>query len=1358
MSNTTYLAVDVQGSLLPQDVLSRIASADRELPGMRPEDYHLAASERLGDAASRRWDYLLGAYRAFRERLEKLPGGEAATTLTRERWLLVLLSELGFGRVPFNRGGLQADGKDFPISHLWHSVPMHLLGWHTELDKSIPGVTRRAPQPMLQEFLNLSDDHLWGVLSNGRRLRVLRDSTSLVGSSYVEFDLEAIFDGELYAEFVLLYTLLHASRFELIAGDDATPTCADCWLEKWRAFAAETGLRARDQLRDGVKAALEALGTGFLVGNPKLRAQLSSGRLSREEFHHELLRLAYQLIFIFVSEDRGALLDPDAPQDAKDRYTAYFSSRRLRRLAIRRSGDRHSDLWRATAMVIAALGDDDGLPRLALPGLGGLFFRTADSPAVLTDEPRPDQLLRCDLSNDALLTAVRKICTVRAKDGRPRDVDYRHLGAEELGSIYESLLELVPYAETNGAGTKFELKEKVSGNDRKLTGSYYTPSSLIESLLDTALDPVIDEHAKSGNPDDLLKITVCDPACGSGHFLVAAARRIAKRHAAMVTGEDEPVPSAVREAMYKVVATCIYGVDINPLAAELAKVSLWIESLEPGKPLAFLDAHIKVGNSLLGTTPRLITAGIPDDAFKPIEGDDRKVVSALKRQNAREVQRALRETDSAQRGTQEALFDETDLPGNQKLAEETRALATMSVSRVADVREQERRFYELDKSDDLKRARLVADSWCAAFVWRKHDEAPDAITTATIRSLEAGVSLAQDRADELRRLRQQYGFFHWYLEFPAVFRTGGSVPGINPETGWSGGFNCVLGNPPWDSIVFNDKEFFGSRAPDIAKATSVRRKHLIAGLTKNNPTLASEYQAAVRATKATHHLVGTSNLFPLNSRGMREVRGVNTYKTDTLFIEKNRTLLSSTGRLGLIIPTNFATDAASQFLFKDLLAKHSLVSLYDFENSRALFPRVHRSYKFSLLTAIRSNHREANIDFAFFLQDPSHLTDREIRFTLTASEINTLNPNTGTCPVFRTRRDAEITLGIYQRVPIFIRKSAPEVNSWNVNFTRMFDMTDDAHLFHTREQLESDSWEPKGNIYVKNDARMLPLQEGKMGHAFDHRFSMFTGPGDTDLSPIVKSSPDILSIPRYWVPESATEQEQARHTFRCRTAFLGHRRVARNTDDRTCIATLMPWGAASYGWIISAGPSALELTLLAAVFNSFVYDYLLRGSLTQPSIPQSTSEQIPVPIPQVFKGGIPWRQSAEGMGESDLSSWIESRVFELSYTAYDMEPFARDLGDNGTPFVWNVERRELIRAELDAALFHLYGVARDDIHHILETFTIVKRKDLAKYGEFRTKRLILEIYDAMQSAIDGYRPYQTPLSPPPGEGPRYPKR
>ncbi|GLV52905.1 hypothetical protein TBS_34670 [Thermobispora bispora] len=1342
-----YLAVDVHGGLLSHDVLSRIATADRELPGMRPEDYHLAASERLGDAASRRWDYLLGAYRAFRERLAKLPEGDAATTLTRERWLLVLLSELGFGRVPYNRGSLHAGGKDFPISHLWHNVPMHLLGWHTPLDKSVPGVSKRAPQAMLQEFLNLSDDHLWGVLSNGRRLRILRDSTSLVGSAYIEFDLEAIFDGELYSEFVLLYTLLHASRFELIAGDDSAPTCADCWLEKWRAYAQETGVRARDQLRNGVKEAMEELGSGFLRANPGLRAQLASGRLSRKDFHHELLRLVYQLIFIFVAEDRGALLDPAAPQEAKDRYTAYFSSRRLRRLAVRRAGDWHSDLWRSTAMVIAALGSDDGLPELALPGLGGLFFRVSDDRRGLTGEPRPDQLLRCTLPNNALLTAVRKMCTVRDKDGRPRDVDFQHLGAEELGSVYESLLELEPYADTNGTEPRFKLREKVSGNDRKTTGSYYTPAPLIEALLDSALDPVIDEHAKSGNPDDLLKITVCDPACGSGHFLVAAARRIAKRYAAMVTGESEPVPSAVREAMRKVVARCIYGVDINPLAAELAKVSLWIESLEPGKPLAFLDAHIKVGNSLLGVTPALLDKGIPDEAFQPIEGDDKKIVSAVRKQNAEE------------RRGQQTLFDSGEWIGNKKLAEQALALAAMPASRITDVREQERRFREFQNSEELVRARRIGDAWCAAFVWRKHADAPPAITTDALRRLQAGGTLPEPVEKELDRLVQRYRFFHWHLEFPEIFRVNGSAVDFNPDTGWAGGFTCVLGNPPWEKVKLSEKEFFASRDEAIATAgNKAAREKLIKALAESEDgrALYREFIDAKRQADGESHFVRRSGRYPLTARG-----DVNTY---AIFAENNRTLLHPRGRLGVIVPTGIATDATTQHFFKDLVTTRSLVSLYDFENAKGIFGQVHRSYKFCLLTVAGRASRVDQAEFAFFLHDAAQLTDEEKRFTLTPDEIRLLNPNTGTCPIFRSRRDAEITLGIYRRVPILIKEGDEDGNPWGIKFMTMFHMSNDSHLFRpseangeTLESMFADGWRLEGNILVKGEERLLPLYEAKMLHHYDHRWATYASDGSVrELTPTDKQDPMAIVLPRYWVSEFTIEERLNPNKYpkdgRSWTKgwLLCWRDIARSTDERTTIFGLIPRTAVGHTSPLMFSERE-DFHLILAAMNSYILDFVARQKIGGTHLTYSYLHQFPIPHPDSLASSLSWTNTI-GL------EWFSSRILELTYTTYDLEPFARDLRDGGAPFIWDEERRALIRAELDAAFFHLYGVARDDVDYIMETFPIVKRKDEAKYGEYRTKRLILEIYDAMQDAIDGRKPYQTPLDPPPGHGPRHPAR
>ncbi|MGP3920442.1 Eco57I restriction-modification methylase domain-containing protein [Nonomuraea sp. 10N515B] len=1305
-----YLAVDVQGSLLPQDVLSRIAAADRELPGMRPEDYHLAASERLGDAASRHWDYLLGAYRAFRDRLAALPESDAATTLTRERWLLILFQELGFGRVPFSHGSLKAGGKEFPISHLWHSVPMHLLGWKTDLDRSVPGVIKQAPQSMLQEFLNLSNDNLWAVLSNGRQLRILRDSTALVGSAYVEFDLEAIFEGELYSEFALLYTLMHASRFELIAPDEGAATCADCWLEKWRAFAAETGIRARDQLRDGLKEAMEALGTGFLLSNPKLREQLESGRLTREDFHHELLRLAYQLIFIFVAEDRSALLDPNAQAKVRDRYNTWFSSRRLRRLAVRRAGDRHKDLWKTAVMVIKALGADEGLPELGLPGLGGLFFRTADSPSELGDHPFPDQLVWCDLPNENFLTAVRKMSTVRAKDGRPRDVDFQHLGAEELGSVYESLLELVPYATSNG-NPRFELREKVSGNDRKLTGSYYTPSSLVESLLNTALEPVIDEHAPSGDPDELLRITVCDPACGSGAFLIGAARRIAKRYAAMVTGEDEPVPSEVRKAMRRVVARCIYGVDLNPLAVELAKVSLWIESLEPGKPLAFLDSHLKVGNALIGATPKLIEAGVPEGAFKALEGDSKSVVVDLKKANKQALHGTVGRGSGRSAAGMDSLFDDNDVVGlKEALEQQARSHADVPVLSVADVREQERRFREYDQSPELFHRRLVADTWCAAFVWRKHENAPPAITTATVRSLQRGGSLAPAQMKELRRLVEQYQFFHWHLEFPEIFRTKGT--GMSSSTGWDGGFKCVLGNPPWERIAFDDDEFFDSRAPEILAAdTTAKRKARIEKAIQEDESLRRDYYRERRSRAEVTHFISSSGLYELTTAGRLTTQGP--------FAETTLRLLSKAGRAGIIIPTTVLTAVPMKIFWEWLRRNRRVRGILDMENSRGIFPSVHRSTKFTLLTlAGRSASNEQDtLRMGVFLVSEEELRNPDRVYEFPLNVLEELNPITRQLPICRTRRDVDLLISMS-------RHSHPHlgVKPWNG-----FTSEGHSHLY-----LDSPT------------ASSVALYEGKMIHQFDSCYATYAAVDAEQRSAgkprkVTRDEKFMGVEPRFWAEVNLVGDFLARKG-ESKSWICVVRRYVRATDEHTAIAALVPRTVPIQplnGFSVDGAAEGQAWAL--ACINSFAYDFMAKQKTPGQDFNVTIMSQVPIPTPR------------EAFVDKVVSS-----VLELSYTSWHLETWATTLSDCNAPFIWDEERRDLIRAELDAIFFHLYGLHRSDVDYIMNAFPIVKRKDEAKYGEYRTKRLILEAYDAVQDAIEGRKPYQTRLNPPPGHGPRHP--
>ena len=870
---TAFSSLKIVGGLLPADLLGRVSAGDPEVPGTGPQTYGLEPGESVRRQASRSWLYLLEVWQDFKRRVEGPGAAEAVSArVTRKRWLRILLRELGFHEMA--GGGFELEGKSFPVSHRSGHVPVHLLGWATDLDHKTPHVTARAPQSMLQELLNRDDAYLWAILSNGATLRLLRDSTALVGSSYVEFDLEAIFDGELFSDFVLLYLTCHESRFA--TQDDGGP--ASCYLEQWRAFAAQQGERALDQLRNGVQQAISILGTGFLShpANPHLRGRLDprNADLKLDDFNRALLRLVYRMLFWFVAEDRGALLQPDPDyagtaaranlREARDRYAAYFSSARLRQLAWRHRGGRHGDLFDAAQLIFDALGTEGGVPELALPGIGGIFESQHDDGTPL---PLDEPLAGARLSNEALLGAVRALSLVKPRDGGAwRRVDFGNLGAEELGSVYESLLELIPRYDAEQLAYTLET---LAGNERKESGSYYTPTSLVECLLDSALDPLLDEACNHGTAEErvsaLLEITVCDPACGSGHFLVAAARRIAKRIAAEETGESEPPDAVVRAALRQVTGRCIYGVDINPMAAELAKVSLWLEALEPGKPLSYLDQNIRVGNSLLGVTPALLAEGLPDAAFTPIEGDDRKVSAALKKQNASERQ------------GQHDLFAQAGIPvTNAVLAKRAVEIARVLPDNLEDLHiHQQRQAQQLTESPEHHLQKLLADAWCAAFVQPKTTVTRGtAITQAVLEQFgtDAGTLDLAAAEDLVINLTRQYRFFHWHVEFPHIFRVGNGATDINPITGWAGGFSCVIGNPPWETIKLKEEEFFAAVRPEIANArNAAARKEMIAGLAHStepaDQMLSEDFYAELREAAGWRHLLSSSGRYPKTGSG-----------------------------------------------------------------------------------------------------------------------------------------------------------------------------------------------------------------------------------------------------------------------------------------------------------------------------------------------------------------------------------------------------------------------------------------------------------------------------------------------------------
>ncbi|WP_328312093.1 N-6 DNA methylase [Streptomyces sp. NBC_00442] len=1374
--NQVFSAVHTVGALLPADMLVRISESKegRDVPGSGPADYHVTGPRRsVRDEAERHWDYLKAVWRELRE---KLPVSAEAdqpadpTGLAVGQWLEPLFNELGFGRLTTVAvGEYRADSdpeRVFPISHSWHHVPVHMAAWNALLDKRPGGVGTVPPHSLLQECLNRREAHLWGVLTNGRQLRLLRDSNALATASYVEFDLEAIFDGELFSEFVLLYRLLHVSRFE--TGEAGVPSA--CWLEQWRTEAIASGTRALDHHRDGVQRAITTLGTGFLrhPANTDLRDNLDADGL-----HKALLRLAYRMIFLFVAEDRDALHDPDADQDARKRYAKYFSSARLRRHALRRQGTAHADQYAALRIVMDALGREDGRPELGLPGLGGLFDDTA------ADAPLRD----CSLSNASLLEAVRHLSRVRdEKTARWRPVDYRNMGSEELGSIYESLLELVP--KHSATERSFELVNRL-GNDRKKTGSYYTPSSLIEVLLDSTLDPVIDDAQKrgeqaataAGEPDpseaivrELLSLTVCDPACGSGHFLVAAARRIAKRVAAVRESNPEPPPVAVRTALHEVVARCVYGVDLNPMAVELAKVSLWLEALEPGKALGFLDAHIKHGNGLVGTTPTLMLDGIPNKAFKVVEGDDEKYARFLEKQNDQE------------RKGQSGLFEvvvETKV-SNTAFASGLRRIIAAPSGNLRQVHAQQAAYEKWRDEKEYVHARHIADAWCAAFMWRKTKDAPAPVTHEVFQALRDPEARSASKAthDEIDELRDLYRFFHWHLEFPEVFTVPERVDGdevVDPATGWAGGFSCVVGNPPWDKVDFEDKKYFSVVEPSIAAIAGTARRTRIAeweaeNEEAGNPEAGRRYRTARRAVKSTFLFAGGSGAFPLCAKGLT-VKGVNSLQTDQLFAERFATIAAPRSRFGCILPTAIATGAGAQYLFSDFTRRGAVAALYDFENRKPLFVGVHASYKFCLLSLAGRDLREPAARFAFFLEDPADLDDAERVFALSPEEIALINPNTGTLPIFRTRRDADLTADIYRRIPVLWNETERGGNPWGILFKNHFNMTDDFDVFRTRSELEKDGWDLRDNVFTRGDRRMLPLYEGKMAHLFDHRWNSYFGVGDTEYQTVSitgKESPKAAAKPRYWVKEAGSisvarkgreveipgVRDRLIESKWDRDWLVGSRDVCRTTDERTAIPAFLPLTAVSYTFplMLPVGQSPGLVATLVSVQSSLVYDFVARQKVGGIHMNRMVVKQLPVPGPDALEPHVPF---------------VTPRVLELVSTAWDMAALARDLGDTGAPFRWDEARRPQIRAELDAYFFHLYGVSRDDAEYILESFQSqtggLKHNEIAKYGHYRTKDLVLAEYDRMAAVgvsltaplVDGEN-YTSTLTPPPGHGPRHP--
>lgn len=1298
----------LEGGLFLPDQLEKAALGSAQWQA--EADYNIPKGLKLKDEYSRAFQIACAQWKHFAGQIERTDIDAAALT---QAFVVELLRDV-FGYTDLERcSGITVGERDYPIHLMAGSVPVvvapHSLALH-EPDPRFAiagsGSRKKSAFMLTQEFLNASADHLWGIVCNGNTLRLLRDAATLTRPSFLEIDLADLLGGQRYAEFANVWRLLHASRATMLANE------GECIWERWRAAGQEEGTRVRDGLRLGVTQALLILGEGFLQhsANHALREQLHNGELTKDAYFQQLLRLIYRLIFIFSVEERGLLHPKDDSKPAQAARRAYaegYAVGRLRELCLkRRARNRFDDHWQALRIVFRGL--NEGEPRLALPALGGLF----------TSSQCP-QLDVASLDNAHLLAAMQNLRWTTHK-GQLAPVDYRNMGPEELGSVYESLLELVP--EIDLSARKFGFvgltsEGSTAGNARKLTGSYYTPDSLVQELIKSALDPVIEQRiaAQPESPvEALLAIRVIDPACGSGHFLLAAARRLAEKLAQLRAIEGEQTEQDFRHALREVVSRCIFGVDRNPMAIELARTALWLEGFEEGRPLGFLDHHLQVGDALLGLTDlKVLELGIAKDAFKPLSGDDKEVCKQLAKVNAA----ALKDLEKKRKAR---AFGQLDVASSQdsglKPLQALEALPENSTQEIAAKEAAYRAFLEQAKTSRLAHA---ADLLVGAFLLPKREGDEVRVPTSTTLYLtllgdtlpaeqQGALAAAQTACAEARVL-------HWPLAFPQVFA--------------NGGFDCVLGNPPWERIKLQEEEFFATRYPDVAQAKNKSERNqriqwLAEGMLAKNlfPQLEhapheceAEQRLYVEFINARRMAEAASVFMHVDGEdgGRYPLTGVGDVNTYALFAETIQQITHPSGRAGFIVPTGIATDDSTKAFFGDITQKGRLISLFDIENRDKLFPAVDSRMKFCLLTLGAAPAAE----FICFATQVSQLADSRRRFTLTPDEFRLINPNTLTCPVFRSERDAELTKKLYRAAPVLIEEGKDNGNPWGIVIRRAFDMANRAIV---------------GACRKSPAATFVSMYEAKLIHQFDHRWATYTPEGDScDVAVDEKKDPNFTVTPRYWVSKAEVE-ERLNDKGWTRGWLMGWRDICRATDERTVIASVVPKCGTDFTLRINIGEwqRCQHYACLLANLNTLVFDFVARQKIGGTHLADYITKQLPFLPPDRYT-------------DADLT-FIVPRVLELTYTAYDLKPWAEDLGYTGDPFPFNPDRRAQIRAELDAYYAKLYGLTRDELRYILdpadimgedypsETFRVLKNKEIKEHGEYRTQRLVLEAWDKLE--------------------------
>ncbi len=1227
--------------------------------------------------------------------------GDMDVSRVREKLVLPMLDLFGFTPV-YQRAKLPAGDRRWTVSHLgWDGPDAPPVSVLAVADLDAREGRARSAHEELQGYLNAATAR-WGLLTNGRVLRLLRDYHHTRTRGYVEFDLAAMFEAGSYPDFLALWRLCHASRFlpqtggadtessdtgdedtrtDDDAGDDDTAASAapegpdSTLLERLHAKALTAGVAAGKRLQPQVRQAISLLANGLIEGTPGLRDQVTSNPDMGRDLYRELLTVLYRVLFLLFAEQRGML------NCADPLYDETYSLTRLRATSTTgRAEPRRMDLWEGLKTTFRAFSDEDNAAALGVYPYNGFLFDLTRTP--LTTGGR--------IANTYLTRAIQSLTTVTV-GGTSMHVDYRNLGVEELGAVYESLLDYT-LAVAGTATFDDDNKNVAPGQaylarisiERADLASFYTPTDLVDLLLTRSLDPLIEQRlADAGDDrqaqvDAILDLKVIDPACGSAAILVGALDRLAYAVAKARSNPHEPLPQDLAHARREVLQSCIYGAEKDPFAAELAKVALWIHCVVPDQPLTFLDHHIVCGDSLVGWPLLNVPTRIENAAFQ---------VTGVKGPFASRLTRALNDNKGFTAGYGDLFQNDTveftlTLPEALHGPEHT----------PAHVRAKSQAFRDWQASPKYATWKQTADIWTAAHFWTDGDT--HAIPTSRAYSAALDGHPDPDTAAVAARILADINPIHWPLAFPEIHARGG--------------FDLVIGNPPWEQYKGEEQPFFRQHLPRIAAMTSETRKKAIADLEHTDPTMYARWKTYQAGQGRLAHFAKSSG------RYTRTPNEANTYVLFTEFAA------DSSSHVGLIVKSGIATDAAQSPVWKRLLGQRRVRAVFDMVNQepsgKRVFPAVAAVERFSVLVLGPSAHEPLRASMLSFGVAEAA---KAVMVEWSSERLRQVSPRTHA--ILSTGEPLEIRLAVdlQDRLPTLDFSEPDGENPWEWRFASLFHSTGAkaAGLMIRARALESAGYVlDQDRNYVHPDGRRaLRVYEGQMATRWDHRARTFEGFVGADrysrkpyiprVTPAQHADPHFEVEPRYWM-HSADAYKRLNQVMGPDDVLVAFRKIGASwTNRRSLQASLLPRLPATDSLSMLVMPASVAPASLA-LLNSMTLDFLMRLHMPGANI-------------------NPWMLSQCAAPPRDcLGAPVAALATALTATSVEV---AIELSVEVSP--WQGASRDALDAAACAHIAKAYGLSLHEYEVILNHFKLLEKIEMRELGEYRSKRLRLEAFE-----------------------------